>query len=411
MASEHERAPLLRSHASEEEDGSAPAGPTGSRSARRSRWTACVGLLGVVALVPLAARLAPRGAAAGAPVRALALDECRVRNVSAAPGGFTVVLNTFRRNACLRLAFEHWARCDAVRQVRVSWSDIARPPPTWLQACAAAEPDRFVVDVYHFNRLSNRFRPLPAAPSDALFSVDDDVFFACELAAEAHARWAALRTGARGGPTPHRAATGDGASTGAGPMVGFAPRLLRPSGGYNWMASFRAPFRQNPPFATKGALLHRDDHAPPRQPRFSQLVEQVDRHTTAEDISLSVIFAAARGLPPVHVAAHASQVTDLCCTGSTELADGLAAVSPPSVAAREADPVCRAAKGGTLHWRTADFRDAIQREAVRLAGDTIYRLNVSAVSVLPSTLRALANASEPRSPAQAYFRKRLVAVR
>lgn len=393
-----ERLRLLPAHGREEDEDDvleeADAGGL-SRQARRSRRAACwlAAFAGLV-LAPLAVWLCLTRPAAPLAAPAGPLAECQVLNVSAAPDGFTLVLNTFRRNACLRLAFEHWGRCAAVRQVRVSWSDVERRPPAWLAACAAAEPERFVVDAYHFNRLSNRFRPLPSAPSEALFSVDDDVMFECALVAEAHAEWRRLRAqppSARAAPLA--AATGEAGSAGASPMVGFAPRLLRPSGGYDHMAAFQHPFSKNTLFATKGAFLHREDYGLLWQPRFAPLVQQVDAHTTAEDIVLSVIFAAARGLRPVHVAAHRSQVTELCCTGSTPRSDGLAAVSPHSLAAQSADPTCRRARGSTLHQRTAAFRGAIQQQAVRLAGGAIYRLNASAVTVLPSTRAALRNAS------------------
>ncbi|KAJ1622857.1 hypothetical protein T492DRAFT_1059530 [Pavlovales sp. CCMP2436] len=195
-------------------------------------------------------------------------------------------------------------------------------------------------------------------------------------------------------------------------MVGFAPRLLLPTGGYNWKESFRRQYRKNTLFVTKGAFVHRDDFKLFWLPQFAPLVEQVDAHTTGEDISFSVIFAALRGLPPVHLAAHLSQMTELCCTGSTQRADGLASVSPHNALARDADPVCSQSKGSTLHSRTADFRDAIQRQAVRLAGDAIYHLGVSNTTLLPSTYRLLVPAmGYSTSPNRAYGQKRLVSVR
>ena len=162
-------------------------------------------------------------------------------------------------------------------------------------------------------------------------------------------------------------------------MVGFAPRLLLQDRTYDWIAAFRPPYLKNTLFATKGAFLHRDDYSLLWRPEYKPLVEAVDAHITAEDISLSVIFAAAYGFPPVHVAAHRMQVTELCCTASTTDSDGAVSVRSASPAARRADPVCRVSERGTLHSRTSEYREAIQRHAVRLAGGAIFELNTTAV--------------------------------
>jgi hypothetical protein len=422
-ASERERMPLLG-----REDGPAlgvGARRDGARAHRRPVWFAALVAFALLSLVLVAVRARRRGDDAAADDPAA----CAARNATWAADGFVVVLNTFRRNACLQLAFSHWASCPAVRQIRVSWSDVERRPPAWLRGCAAATPDRFVVDAYATNRLSNRFRPLPSAPSDALFSVDDDVFFDCALATEAHAEWRRLRAaaagaagGAAGGASDESARAA--AAAGAAPMVGFAPRLLLPAGGYDKMAAFLSPFRKNTLFATKGAFVAKADYDLLWAPGLRALLETVDAHTTAEDIALSVVFAAARRLPPVHVAAHRSQVVDLCCTGSTIGHEGLASVAPANHVARARDAVCQAARGSALFSRTAGHRAAIQREAVRLAGGAIYELNTSRVAVLPSTAALLAaeltaeaavarpgDARIDRNPFKAYVKKRFVPVR
>mmetsp|Transcript_25065 Transcript_25065/g.64737 ORF Transcript_25065/g.64737 Transcript_25065/m.64737 type:complete len:400 (+) Transcript_25065:114-1313(+) len=394
IAREHETRPLLRQADDEEEERPLSPVPPERRSVTSFRdWAVIACLLGAsIALVACSVLLLGRRTRAHG-------GSYRPINITLLEDGFTVVLNTFRRNACLQMAFEHWASCNAVAQIRVSWSDVERRPPLWLRARATAEPERFVIDSYKYNRLSNRFRPLERVPTDALFSVDDDLFFSCDLMAEAHGEWRKRRAAA--------AARGKGA-----PMVGFAPRLLV-DGPYDWPQAFRKPFIKNTLFVTKGAFLSRDDFELFWRPEFAPLVRQVDEHTTAEDISMSVVFAATRRVPPVHVGMARGQLTELCCSASTVFSEGIAAVKPRSAAKRMEERACRKGKRTSLHARTASFRLNIQREAVKLAGDAVMRINTTEVVLLPSTLRLLdgANASTPTLVEQSYKRARLVGVR
>lgn len=393
VAREHETRPLLLQAPDEDERPLSPQSSERRAFSTFRDWTVIACLLGAaVALVACSVLLLGRRTRTR-------VGTSQPTNITLLENGFTVVLNTFRRNACLQMAFEHWASCNAVVQIRVSWSDVERRPPLWLRARATAEPERVVIDTYKYNRLSNRFRPLASVPTDALFSVDDDLYYSCELMAEAHEEWRRRRA--------HAAARGKGA-----PMVGFAARLLR-DGPYDWPQPYRKPFVKNTLFVTKGAFLSRDDLDLFWRPEYSPIVRHVDEHTTAEDISMSVIFAALRRVPPVHVGMARGQLTELCCSASTVFSEGIAAVKPRSAAKRKAERACRKGKRSSLHARTATFRLNIQREAVKLAGDAIMRINTTEVKLLPSTLRLLngANASTPALVEHAYKRAQLVAVR
>ena len=81
--------------------------------------------------------------------------------------GFTVVINTFRRNNCLERVVNHWLSCN-VTQVRVVWPDPENKVPDFFQNLPEV-----VVNEFPGKNLTYRFYPSDFI-TDAIFQVDDD---------------------------------------------------------------------------------------------------------------------------------------------------------------------------------------------------------------------------------------------
>jgi hypothetical protein len=97
-----------------------------------------------------------------------------------------VRLNAFKRHNRAINAAAFYSRCSCVARIDVAWSDPDANPPSDL---INAHPSKITVSQFPSPSLNNRFVPLSGLqPSDAVFSVDDDVRVSCnslELAMEA----------------------------------------------------------------------------------------------------------------------------------------------------------------------------------------------------------------------------------
>lgn len=64
----------------------------------------------------------------------------------------------------LKVFIESYAKCDAVKQVQIVWSDQENSPPQdWI---AKYPEGKFMFEVHKENSLSNRFRPLVDVPTE-----------------------------------------------------------------------------------------------------------------------------------------------------------------------------------------------------------------------------------------------------
>lgn len=182
-----------------------------------------------------------------------------------------IVVNTFRRDICLRWVLEHWRRCRP-RQLRVVWNDVWRPPPLsdWHGM------DVFV-DMPTTSNLTNRFLPQDFGV-EAVFSVDDDVVYSCaEL-------WAAYRSWQE-----HPAQ-----------LVGFAPtfifRELGRLGSYS-NAHVRSSKEANTLFITRGGFVHRRYYDIFSRSEYAEFRGMVDAHVQGEDLLMSLVHAAVAESP------------------------------------------------------------------------------------------------------------------
>lgn len=125
--------------------------------------------------------------------------------------GYTILINTFRRNDLLKQSVEHYASCSGVDSIHVIWSE-ADPPSDVLLAYLRRVAHRnsrdgrileMEFDVNAEDSLNNRFKDIAGLKTDAVFSVDDDVLFPCASVDFAFRVWQSAPTA----------------------MVGFVPRM------------------------------------------------------------------------------------------------------------------------------------------------------------------------------------------
>ncbi|KAL3815337.1 hypothetical protein ACHAXA_002121 [Cyclostephanos tholiformis] len=100
--------------------------------------------------------------------------------------GYTVRINTWRRNEQLSLSLNHHAKCDGVTEIHVIWCDGENDPPEYVvnHPSGKVRVERHVV-----NSLNERFRILIEPPTLGILSLDDDVLRPCIALDAAFVRW------------------------------------------------------------------------------------------------------------------------------------------------------------------------------------------------------------------------------
>jgi hypothetical protein len=107
------------------------------------------------------------------------------------PLKFTLVLNTFKRPDQLRTSLRTYEHCASIDAIRVVWSEPGTPPdPSDPSAAPFFSPHVPVIyDRMPSTSFNNRFRPLEDLKTEAIFSVDDDIYMPCADLDRAFARW------------------------------------------------------------------------------------------------------------------------------------------------------------------------------------------------------------------------------
>jgi hypothetical protein len=102
-------------------------------------------------------------------------------------GGYTILMNTWKRNTLLKQSVAHYASCSGTDAIHVVWSE-SDPPSENLKAylkkivfskSQTAHKTNFKFDINEEGDLNNRFKPMEELRTDAVFSVDDDVIVPC----------------------------------------------------------------------------------------------------------------------------------------------------------------------------------------------------------------------------------------
>ncbi|XP_058086854.1 glycosylinositol phosphorylceramide mannosyl transferase 1-like [Magnolia sinica] len=208
-------------------------------------------------------------------------------------GGYTVLINTWKRNSLLKQAVAHYASCGGTDAIRVVWSETD-PPSDSLKAYlkkivlskSSAHKPNFRFDLHEEDNLNNRFKPIKDLRTDAIFSVDDDVIIPCSTLDFAFTVW----------------------QSAPDTMVGFVPRMhwldeekdgvtyYKYGGWWSvwWMGTYSMVL-------SKASFFHRKylDLYTYKMP--SSIQDYVTRERNCEDIAMSLLVANATGAPPIWV--------------------------------------------------------------------------------------------------------------
>ncbi|KAM6587568.1 glycosylinositol phosphorylceramide mannosyl transferase 1 isoform X1 [Cannabis sativa] len=213
---------------------------------------------------------------------------------SSSRGGYTVLINTWRRNSLLKQAVAHYASCSGADAIHVVWSE-SDPPSDSLKSflrkmvlsySQKAHKPNFKFDINEEDNLNNRFKPIKDLATDAIFSVDDDVIVPCSTLDFAFTVW----------------------QTAPSTMVGFVPRMhwldkernglayYKYGGWWSvwWMGTYSMVL-------SKAAFFHRkylDFYTNKMSPTIH---DYVTSERNCEDIAMSLLIANSTSAPPIWV--------------------------------------------------------------------------------------------------------------
>jgi len=124
-------------------------------------------------------------------VARMTMDEARSHVLSPVSGGvdvdgYTVRINTWRRDEQLLLSLNHHATCGGVVAIHVVWCDSERDPP---DSVSNHPSGKVRVERHVINSLNERFRVLIEPPTLGVLSLDDDVMRPCVALDAAFVRW------------------------------------------------------------------------------------------------------------------------------------------------------------------------------------------------------------------------------
>ncbi|KAL5570126.1 hypothetical protein UlMin_026701 [Ulmus minor] len=212
---------------------------------------------------------------------------------SASRGGYTVLINTWKRNSLLKQAVAHYASCSGTDAIHVVWSE-SNPPSERLKThlkkivfsnSQTKHKPNFKFDINEEDNLNNRFKPIKDLSTDAIFSVDDDVIVPCSTMDFAFSAWQSA---------PYT-------------MVGFAPRMhwldmknglanFKYGGWWSvwWMGTYSMVL-------SKAAFFHRKYLDLYTYDMPSSIHDYVTIERNCEDIAMSLLIANATGAPPIWV--------------------------------------------------------------------------------------------------------------
>ncbi|KAL9240404.1 hypothetical protein vseg_014629 [Gypsophila vaccaria] len=207
-------------------------------------------------------------------------------------GGYTLLVNTWKRNSLLKQSIAHYASCRGTDAIHVVWSDSELPSDSLkaymdnvaLAKSRTTKPD-LIFDVNIENNLNNRFKPIGDLRTDAIFSVDDDVIVPCDTLDFAFTVW----------------------QTAPSAMVGFVPRMhwLTEKNGisYNqyggwWSVWWSGTYSM---VLSKAAIFHQKylDMYTTQMP--ASIRDYITRERNCEDIAMSLLVANSTSAPSIWV--------------------------------------------------------------------------------------------------------------
>lgn len=111
--------------------------------------------------------------------------------------GYTLLINTWKRNDLLKRSISHYSSCPGLVSIHIVWSE-PDPPSDSLNKFLNhvirlnSKNGRRIELKYDINEedsLNNRFKEIKNLKTDALFSIDDDVIFPCRSMELAFSVW------------------------------------------------------------------------------------------------------------------------------------------------------------------------------------------------------------------------------
>ncbi|KAI3875224.1 hypothetical protein MKX03_008922 [Papaver bracteatum] len=208
--------------------------------------------------------------------------------------GYTLLINTWKRNDLLKLSISHYSSCARLDSIHIVWSEPDRPSDflhDFLQHTVQSKARggrniELKFDVNKENSLNNRFKEIKDLKTDAIFSVDDDVIFPCTSVELAFNVWQSA---------PET-------------MVGFVPRvhlgdekkqsLSRYTyGGWLsvwWMGTYSVVL-------SKASFFHKKYLGLYTNQMPASIRDYVTKIRNCEDIAMSFLVANETGAPPIWV--------------------------------------------------------------------------------------------------------------
>ncbi|XP_023548928.1 glycosyltransferase family 64 protein C4 [Cucurbita pepo subsp. pepo] len=207
---------------------------------------------------------------------------------------YAILMNTWKRHDLLKQSISHYTTCMGVESIHIVWSEPDPPPDSlvaFLQRTVKenSRNDREIELRFEMNKedsLNNRFKEIKDLNTDAIFSVDDDVIFACSTLEFAFTVW----------------------QSASETMVGFVPRMhwidqaQEEVGKYIyggwwsvwWTGTYSMVLSKAAFFHSKylGIYTH---HMP------ASIRNYVTKNRNCEDIAMSFVVANVSGAPPVWV--------------------------------------------------------------------------------------------------------------
>ncbi|KAL5721104.1 lactose synthase [Ranunculus cassubicifolius] len=217
-----------------------------------------------------------------------------IRNSSNHRKGFTLLINTWKREDLLKKSISHYSSCGDLDSIHIVWSEPNAPSKSLhhFLSHVIQSNSRYGREIelkFDFNKedsLNNRFKDIKDLKTDAIFSIDDDVVFPCATVEFAFNVWQSA---------PET-------------MVGFVPRIhwidqkKESEGRYIyggwwsvwWMGTYSMVL-------SKAAFFHRRylDIYTNQMP--ASIREYITHNRNCEDIAMSFLVANVTGAPPIWV--------------------------------------------------------------------------------------------------------------
>lgn len=208
--------------------------------------------------------------------------------------GYTLLINTWKRNDLLKKSISHYAACPRLDSVHIVWSE-PDPPSDFLvyylehviqENCKSGRQIQLKFDINKEDSLNNRFKEIKDLKTEVVFSIDDDVIFPCSSVELAFSVW----------------------QSAPDTMVGFVPRMhwldqtmtnvdYYVYGGW-WSVWWTGTYSM---VLSKAAFFHRKYLEMYTNDMPASIRDYVAHNRNCEDIAMSFLIANATGAPPIWV--------------------------------------------------------------------------------------------------------------